>query len=148
FHDTKDAQTPDRLAQRGARDAEAFGQLAFRRKLVAGFQGAGRDHRHDALRDLFGHGLALDGLVKGGMRVAHVDLPARAGHRSRTRGAMTDPISRSPTTPVWIWPVMFCSAMPLRNDKTISTASNVPIRLPVPPKIDTPPRSTMVMISS
>ena len=38
--------------------------------------------------------------------------------------------------------------MPLRKESTISTARSVPVIVPTPPKMETPPSSTMVMMSS
>ena len=52
--------------------------------------------------------------------------PCPAPPGRRMRGTSTEAISRRPITPVWIWPVMFISAMPLRRFSTIRIDSSMP----------------------
>ena len=76
-------------------------------------------------------------------------LPFHAPCAICTRfGASTDRMSSAPITLVWVLPVMLAKPMPLRRLRMTRIERPTPIRLPEPPKMLTPPRRTMVMMSS
>src|SRR4029453_3749946 len=72
----------------------------------------------------------------------------RSGGRASAFWASTDAMSSAPMTPVCVLDSTLARPSPLRRLRTMPMASAPPSRVPAPPKMLTPPSSTIVMMSS
>src|SRR5262245_15559846 len=72
----------------------------------------------------------------------------RSGRRSSAFWASTDAMSSTPITPVCVLDSTLARPSPLRRFRTMPMANATPSSVPEPPKMLTPPSSTMVMMSS